>query len=178
MQLQELSDQEAVLSVIILLPIQQFLREAVPQPRQVRVLKLRPSLLHRSATQALFVNLLRLTNPFQLTGTNAYTGGSFTASPSGLSLNASTGKINPAASNADTYTITYTIPASGGCNAIPVTTSVTITDVPTATIGYAQPFCKSIGSQTVSLSGTGAYSGGTFYSTAFRIVNKRNDGSD
>ena len=44
-----------------------------------------------------------------------------------------------------TYTVTYTIPASSGCPAVPVTTTVTITGVPTATIAYAgTPFCNDI----------------------------------
>ncbi|MBD2699529.1 hypothetical protein IC229_02700 [Spirosoma sp. BT702] len=43
------------------------------------------------------------------------TGGSYTASPSGLSLDASTGQITPANSNPGTYTVAYTVAASGGC---------------------------------------------------------------
>ena len=99
-----------------------------------------------------------------LNGTGAYTGGTYTAAPAGLTINASTGDITPSTSNAGTYTVTYTIPASGGCAAVPVTTSVTITDVPTATISYTgSPYCTSvITAQNVTLSGTGSYSGGTF----------------
>jgi len=63
--------------------------------------------------------------------------------------------------------VTYTIPASGGCAAVPVTTSVTITAVPTASISYGgTPFCQSlVGAQSVTLTGTGAYTGGTYSST-------------
>jgi uncharacterized repeat protein (TIGR01451 family) len=44
-------------------------------------------------------------------------GGSFSVSPAtGLSLNASTGEINPSASTNGTYTVTYTIPAHGTCS--------------------------------------------------------------
>src|SRR5207249_3777519 len=98
-----------------------------------------------------------------LTGTGAYTGGTF-SSTAGLTIDPSTGAITPSTSTAGTYTVTYTIPSSGGCAAIPVTTSVTITDVPTATISYAgTPFCKSVGAgQSVTLTGTGAYTGGTY----------------
>jgi len=101
-----------------------------------------------------------------LGGTGAYTGGTYTSTPSGLNLNTSTGAIIPSSSTAGTYTVTYTIPASGGCAAVPVTTSVTITPVPTAIIIYSSPFCMSIStSQSVTLTGTGAYTGGTYSST-------------
>src|SRR5205814_645735 len=98
-----------------------------------------------------------------LTGTGAYTGGTF-SSTAGLTIDPSTGAVTPSTSTAGTYTVTYTIPSSGGCAAIPVTTSVTITAVPTATISYAgTPFCKSVGAgQSVTLTGTGAYTGGTY----------------
>ena len=101
-----------------------------------------------------------------LTGTGAYTGGIFTASPTGLTINSVTGSVTPGTSTAGTYTITYTIPASGGCVAIPVTTPVTMTELPAAVISYSgNPFCKNSTLQVVTLSGTGAYQNGNF--TAF-----------
>src|SRR5260221_3033548 len=71
-------------------------------------------------------------------------------------------------STAGTDTVTYNIPASAGCAAVPVTTSVTITAVKTAAITYAgTPFCIADASaEQVSLTGTGAYAGGTYSSTA------------
>src|SRR4029079_3628834 len=62
---------------------------------------------------------------------------------------------------------------SGGCAAVPVTTSVTITLAPTANISYAgTPFCRSVATaQAVTLTGTGAFSGGTFSSTAGLTIN-------
>ncbi|MCX6225779.1 MAG: hypothetical protein NTV01_13680, partial [Bacteroidia bacterium] len=69
-----------------------------------------------------------------LTGTGAYTGGFYTALPTGLTINASTGEIVPGTSTPGTYTVTYTIPASGGCPAVPVITPVTIETVTAATI--------------------------------------------
>jgi hypothetical protein len=48
-------------------------------------------------------------------------GGTFTASPSGLSINSSTGKIDLSASSVNTYTITYSLPAP-----CPSTTSRTV----------------------------------------------------
>ncbi|WP_425075138.1 HYR domain-containing protein [Psychroserpens sp. S379A] len=63
-----------------------------------------------------------------LNGTNAYTGGTFTSTPAGLSLNASTGDIDPSTSTYGTYTVTYTTPSVGGCPAAIATTSVIIND--------------------------------------------------
>lgn len=60
-----------------------------------------------------------------LTGTGAYTGGNFSADPA-LNIDANTGSINPSLSTPGTYTVTYTIPASGGCEEIDVTTQVNI----------------------------------------------------
>jgi hypothetical protein len=54
-------------------------------------------------------------------------GGTFTASPAGISINASTGEITPATSTSGTYLVTYTIAASGGCSEVTATSSVTIT---------------------------------------------------
>jgi hypothetical protein len=102
-----------------------------------------------------------------LTGTGAYTGGTY-SSTTGLSIDASTGAIIPGTSTAGIYTVTYTAPASGGCGVVPTTTSVTITAKPTATISYTSTtFCKSLATgQTVTLTGTGAYTGGIYSSAA------------
>ena len=60
----------------------------------------------------------------------AFAGGVF-SSALGLTLDATTGAITPSTSTVGVYTVTYTIPANGGCAAIPVTTSVTINPIPT-----------------------------------------------
>jgi len=103
-----------------------------------------------------------------LTGTGAYTGGTYTASVGGLIIDASTGSINPGTSTPGTYTVTYSVVSSGGCAAVTATTSVTITLAPTASISYAGlPYCGNVsGSQAVTLTGTGAYTGGTFIASA------------
>ena len=62
-----------------------------------------------------------------LSGTGAYTGGSFTALPAGLTINGISGAITPSTSTATNYTVTYTVPSSGGCPTVPVSTPVTIT---------------------------------------------------
>jgi len=90
------------------------------------------------------------------TGTN---GGSYSASPAGLSINTSSGAITPSLSAAGTYSVTYTTGASG-CGAIS-TAIVTITAPPTATIIYANsPYCKTVTTaQSVTQTGItgGAY---------------------
>ena len=93
-----------------------------------------------------------------LSGTS---GGIFTALPTGLTLNPTTGFITPGSSNAGSYTVTYKIDSAGGCAAYSTTANVIITTAPSATISYAgSPFCKTLSAaQSVSLNGT---SGGTY----------------
>ncbi len=64
-----------------------------------------------------------------LTGTGAYTTGTYN-STAGLTINATTGAITPSTSTASTYTVTYTIAASGGCPQVTTTTLVTINPKP------------------------------------------------
>jgi gliding motility-associated-like protein len=98
-----------------------------------------------------------------LTGTGLYTGGTYSVLPAGLTINSSTGQITPSTSTAGIYSVTYTIPASGGCAAVTATTSVTIAALPTAAISYTgSPWCVSAAVQTVTLTGTGSYTGGTY----------------
>ena len=93
-----------------------------------------------------------------ITGT---AGGTFT-SASGLSLNASTGAINPATSTAGTYTVTYTV--SGTCSAA-ASVSVTITTAPVASFGYAAgSYCAAAQGNVAPTFGSGA-SAGTFSTT-------------
>ena len=72
-----------------------------------------------------------------VTGTNAFENGTFSALPMGLLLNSTTGAITPSGSLPGDYEITYIIPASGGCDAIPVTTLVSIVLQPTLTLTSA-----------------------------------------
>jgi gliding motility-associated-like protein len=104
--------------------------------------------------------------PVTLTGTGAYTGGTF-SSTTGLSIDATTGAITPSLSVSGNYVVTYMVPASGGCSAFPVTGNVEIRTTSTATISYpSSPFCNTLTSgQAITLSGTGAYTGGSFSST-------------
>ncbi len=60
-----------------------------------------------------------------LNGTGAYTGGIY-SSPSGLTINSSTGAFTPNAGTTGLHTIIYTIPVIGGCTSVPASTTVTI----------------------------------------------------
>ena len=108
-----------------------------------------------------------------LTGTGSYTGGTYSSAPSGLTINTTTGAITPSTSAPGTYTITYTTLASGGCSGITATTQVTVSAVPTASISYTgSPYCNTIvSSQSVTLIGTGSYTGGVYSSTAGLTIN-------
>lgn len=74
-----------------------------------------------------------------------------------LSINPTTGVINPSLSDAGAYIVKYTIPASGTCLAVEKTVSVVITT--TTQISCPQNMAVCIGDAQISLSGTGTYSG-------------------
>ncbi|MEI6060779.1 MAG: T9SS type A sorting domain-containing protein, partial [Bacteroidota bacterium] len=102
--------------------------------------------------------------PVILAGTGAYTGGTFT-STSGLTLNSTTGAVTPGSSAAGTYIVTYTIPASGGCDTISSSTSVTITALPIATFSYTgSPYCSNAADPYPTLNAGG--SAGVFSSAS------------
>ncbi len=102
-----------------------------------------------------------------LTGVGNYSGGTYSATPSGLSLDTNTGNFTPSTSTAGTYTVTYTTPVVGGvCSSITTSTQVTIVAAPTAILTYGTPFCDSVTSpQSITLTGTGVFNTGTFSST-------------
>ncbi|MFD2516525.1 Ig-like domain-containing protein [Salinimicrobium flavum] len=102
--------------------------------------------------------------PVTLTGTDGFSGGTFTATPDGLTIDSSTGAIIASSSTAGTYTVTYETPEAGGCSPVSTTAEVTITNNPTATISYPEaPFCLSDNSEkAVTLDGTDGYTGGTY----------------
>lgn len=72
-------------------------------------------------------------------------GGTFTATPAGLSINSTTGGVRPSLSTAGTYTVTYTIASSGGCGSVSTTRTVTIINqlaTPGAISGTTTGFCN------------------------------------
>ena len=79
---------------------------------------------------ATYCNSITATEPVTLTGT---IGGTYSASPAGLLLNVNTGEIIPVASAPGLYTVTYTIPATGGCAPFTTTTQVEILASPVLT---------------------------------------------
>lgn len=79
--------------------------------------------------------------------------GTFSATPAGLSINASNGTITLDASTANTYTVTNTIAASGSCPQVVATEDITINALPTVDAGADQEVCD--GDQ-VTLTATGA----------------------
>ncbi len=94
----------------------------------------------------------------------------YSASPAGLTIDASTGVVNPATSTPGVYTVTMTIAAGGGCSAVTATTSVTILARPTATIAYVgSPYCQTVGSTSQPISITGV-TGGPLTTVNFSYV--------
>lgn len=98
-----------------------------------------------------------------VTLTNANSG-VYSADPSGLIINESTGEINPSLSEPGAYTVSYVVSGAGGCAPQEPTAQVTITGLPTAVLSYPDaPFCISNSTvQTPTLTGTGAYTGGSY----------------
>ena len=108
-----------------------------------------------------FCSTLTTAQPVTLIGTGSYTGGTYSASPAGLSINSATGAIIPSASTTGTYTVTYSLPAVNGCDIITATTTVTINNPSFATIYYAgSPYCSDPGT-LINVTRTGA-AGGTY----------------
>lgn len=109
-----------------------------------------------------FCNSIFANQDVILTGTHEYKGGTFTAPP-GLTINPSSGAITPNSSIPGDYLVTYTIPTTNKCTVMPVTTNVTITKTPSASIAYKTPFCINLNTeQSVNITGLGTYTGGTF----------------
>lgn len=101
-------------------------------------------------------------NPSPVFGAGA-SGGTFTFSPAGLSIDPATGIVDLAGSTPGTYTITNTIAAASGCASSTATASITIDPNQSAAFSYStSTFCQS-GTDPVPVI-TGA-AGGTFSSS-------------
>jgi len=68
-------------------------------------------------------------------------GGTYSALPSGLTINPTTGAITPSASAAGIYTVTYTVVQTGGCPDYTTTATVEIIDAIIPTFTQVQPIC-------------------------------------
>jgi len=84
------------------------------------------------------------TNPGPALPVDFTLGGSFSASPAGLSIDAATGSINLALSKAGTYTVTYTYPNGNCIHGGSSSTTVQIDPaIPSYTVfSYSSPVCK------------------------------------
>ncbi|MFZ4058205.1 MAG: T9SS type B sorting domain-containing protein, partial [Ferruginibacter sp.] len=111
------------------------------------------------------------TNPLPITVTGFTTGGTYSAPP-GLSINPATGLINLSVSTPGTYTVTYTLAATGCRPLATNTTSITITPVviPITGFSYTTPVCANSGLATPILT-PGFTTGGTFTSPGVSMVN-------
>ena len=87
------------------------------------------------------------------------TNGTFSASPSGLSIN-TVGTIDPSTSSIGSYQVTYTYGTAGvGCGIMTTTDSVTITDVPTVPIITGlNKLCTGAGTTLINTSTGGLWS--------------------
>ncbi|KGO92789.1 fibronectin type III domain-containing protein, partial [Flavobacterium subsaxonicum] len=93
-------------------------------------------------------------------------GGTFSAT--GITIDPVTGAIDTATATEGTYTVTYTIAASGPCAEFVTTTEITITAQPVATITYGTaPFCTDAGTATVTQTGA---TGGVYTAAAGLII--------
>jgi gliding motility-associated-like protein len=91
-----------------------------------------------SYSNASYCNTITALQTVTRTGT---VGGTYSASPSGLSIDPITGNFVPSASVPNTYTITYSVPASGGCAAFSTTTQVVIIPATVPTFTQVAPIC-------------------------------------
>jgi len=102
-------------------------------------------------------------------------GGTYSA-PGGLSINTSTGAVNLGLSTPGTYTVTYTMPAAGSCPAQYAYASITITQMPTATISYGSvPYCSNVTPNVILPARTGAMNG-TFTAPAGLVIDATTGG--
>ena len=84
--------------------------------------------------------------------TPASPSGTFTSTPAGLDLDATTGVIDPSNSTAGQYDVTYT--PSGGVCVTPTTVTITIHPTPTVNDPSDQSICNNTSTGAVNFSGT------------------------
>ncbi|MFV8226813.1 LamG-like jellyroll fold domain-containing protein [Christiangramia aquimixticola] len=100
----------------------------------------------------------------QLNGTGEYLGGTFSASPAGLSMDTGTGDITPGTSTPGTYTIDYN--KNDGCLTATASTTIILHEAPFVDIDYDDPYCTNGSLIPVMYSnGKGSYTGGEFTAT-------------
>lgn len=90
--------------------------------------------------------------------------GAFSSNPAGLSLNTSTGAVDLGNSTPGIYTVTNFIVASNGCAEASHDASITINEIPTATISGGGEVCDTEVTPTVEIDFTGNASWDVSYS--------------
>jgi gliding motility-associated-like protein len=111
-----------------------------------------------SYTNSSYCNNVNTIQTITRTGT---VGGSYSASPAGLSLDSNTGNIVPSVSLPGVYTVTYSIPSLGGC--LPFSTPTTVTIIATPILVQPLPV-TACGNYTLPVLTVGNYytaTGGT-----------------
>lgn len=98
------------------------------------------------------------------------TGGTYSITPAGMTIDPTTGTLSPAGASPGNYTIRYTLTGTGGCMNVIAMTTVTVSGTPTATIQYAgSPYCGDLNtSQPVMQTGS---IGGTYTAPAGLTIN-------
>ena len=91
-------------------------------------------------------------------------GGTFSATPSGLSINNSSGVVDVSASNPGAYSITYTV--SGVASSF----SLTINAVEQSTFSYSSSSLEQYGTAS-PIFASGTTTGGTFSATSGLVIN-------
>ncbi len=114
------------------------------------------------------VNVTSLQTP-TITGS---IGGFFSVVPLGLSINATTGVVNPSTSTPGNYTINYSISTGGGCPPLVKTALITINPliVPVTGFTYTTPICKNAINPSPTTT-TGFVTGGVYSSTTGLVIN-------
>ncbi len=120
---------------------------------QTVTLTTNPSAVFSYSSASVCQNAANLTPSF---GTGA-SAGTFSATPSGLTINPSTGVVNISASIPGTYTITNNIPASGSCPAASHSEALTINALPSVVVSPSSPSFCSGGSVSITASGANTY---------------------
>ncbi len=92
-----------------------------------------PTAIISYANSVLCQNTLAAPQNVTLTGTGAFTGGTYTVMPSGLAINPSTGTINIVNSTPGNYTVNYTLVSSNQCPNFIASTSVSVLPSPSPT---------------------------------------------
>jgi hypothetical protein len=93
-------------------------------------------------------------------------GGTYTASPAGLTISGGSGVVTPSTSTTGTYTVSYTIAGTPNCVSQAL---FIVSPLPAAIISYAGPYSSTNAvAQAVTLTGT---HGGTFSSSAGLTIN-------